>query len=394
MPVRFKFALFAVLTGLLSCTDTTAQINISQLNGQINTLSTAVPFLRITTDARAAAMGEAGIATSPDAHAIYWNPAKLSFAEHEFGIVASYTPWLRLLVDNVFLANISGYKRLNENQALGISIKYFYLGKVILFNPHPGVQGFFRAHEYVTSVVYARKLCDNLSIGLGLKYIYSNIAAGQTITGATIKPSKSLAGDISIYYEKNIIVFNYRSKISHGISLSNVGSKITYTEPADKDFIPTNIGIGTALGMELNENHDLRFALDVNKLLVLSQDSTGMVGKGVSAIRGMLGSFSDAPGGFSEELAELMFSMGVEYWYRNRFALRSGYFAEHSTKGNRKYLTAGLGLKLNVFGLNVSYLIPSNSQRNPLDNTIRFSLLYSFNNKMDPSLSQPPWFKN
>ncbi|MCH8902557.1 MAG: type IX secretion system outer membrane channel protein PorV [Bacteroidetes bacterium] len=383
-------SLVAVLAGLLVTTGAKAQINnTSQLTGQINTISTAVPFLRITADARAGAMGDAGIATSADANSIYWNPAKLSFAENNVGLTASYTPWLRQLVNDIYLANISGYKHLDKNQTLAVSLLYFDLGSITFTNITGVSIGDFNPHEFVTSIAYARKLSDYFSAGIGLKFIYSNLAAGQNINGSTIKPGKAAAADISIYYEKDIKISDYKSKFAFGTNISNVGSKITYTESIDKDFIPINLGIGTAVTMEVDDYNDITFAFDINKLLVPTPDTLDADGGGIpdfkekGVVSGMFGSFGDAPGGFSEEIAELMFSFGLEYWYSDQFAIRAGYFNEHSTKGNRKYLTAGLGLKLNVFGLNVSYLIPSNSQRNPLDNTLRFTLLFNFDKEKD-----------
>lgn len=376
--------MIGLLTGSLITTGALAQITTDQLNGQINTISTAVPFLRITSDARAAAMGDAGIATSADANSIYWNPAKLSFAENTVGLTASYTPWLRQLVNDIYLANISGYKQLDDKQTLAASLVYFDLGNITFTNITGEPIGDFSPNEFVTTVAYARKLSDYFSTGIALKFIYSNLAAGQNVGGTTIKAGKAAAADISAYYERDIKISDFKSKFAFGTNISNVGSKITYTESIDKDFIPINLGIGTALDIEVDDYNDITFAFDINKLLVPTPDTLDINANGIpdfkekGVVSGMFGSFTDAPGGFSEEIAELMYSFGVEYWYSDQFAIRAGYFNEHSTKGNRKYITAGLGLKLNVFGLNVSYLIPSNSQRNPLDNTLRFTLLFNF----------------
>lgn len=346
----------------------------------LNTISTAVPFLRIAPDARSGAMGDVGIAISPDANSLYWNPSKIAFAERELGLNASYTPWLRSLVNDIYLANLAGYKRIDKNQTIGLSLLYFYLGDIQFTNSFGVPIGDFTPHEFAVSTSYARRLSDRLSAGLALKFIYSNLAAGQFVNSIPIHSGKAFAADISMYYQNDVELGDYNANFAFGANISNLGTKITYSESALKDFIPINLGIGTALEIELDAFNNLTFAFDINKLLVPTPDPADSLNtaQNMSVTSGVLGSFTDAPGGFVEEMHELMYSFGIEYWYSNQFAVRAGYFNEHHTKGNRKYLTAGLGLKFNVFGLNVSYLIPSNSQRNPLDNTLRFTLVFDF----------------
>ncbi|HZG01018.1 MAG TPA: type IX secretion system outer membrane channel protein PorV [Chitinophagales bacterium] len=347
----------------------------------VNTIFTAVPFLRIGPDARSGAMGDLGIGLSPDANAVYWNTAKLAFAENELGVGVTYTPWLRELVNDIFLSDLSAYYKLDEQQAITGSLRYFSLGK-IQFTDYQGQNiGEGNPHEYAVNVGYARRLSDNFSMGLNLSYIYSNLASGQIApgSGVVIKPGNAASGDISFFYTKEMRNRGgNRDILNAGLTVSNIGSKITYTQSAEnKDFIPTNLGIGVGYTKVFDEFNRITLAGEVNKLLVPTPDSLGTF-RTKSVPEGIFGSFSDAPDGMGEEFRELMYSVGAEYWYKNLFAIRSGYFNEHSTKGNRKYLTAGLGIKYNVFGLNFSYLIPTSNQKNPLDNTLRFSLMFDF----------------
>ncbi len=348
---------------------------------QINTITTAVPFLRIAPDARSGAMGDAGLATSPDPFSIHWNPAKAAFGDKDMAFGISYTPWLRELVGDIYAANVGGYKKLGNKQALSFSLMYFSLGTIQFTDINGQDIGQFNPREFKIDMAYSRKLSDLLSLGVALRYIYSNLASGQFVSGTEIKPGMSVAADVSLYYQKPIEIQEKNATLSFGTNISNIGSKVTYTNSADKDFIPTNLGIGAALNVELDDYNKILITSDINKLLVPSPDSmiNGVYEyKNQSVASGMFSSFADAPGGGTEELREIMYSFGAEYWYDNQFAVRGGYFHEHATKGNRKYITAGLGLKLNVFGIGVSYLVPTNSQRNPLDNTLRFSLNFDF----------------
>jgi hypothetical protein len=355
-----------------------------------NTVTTAVPFLRIVADARSGGMGDVGIAISPDANAMHFNASKLVLAEQDLAVSATYTPWLRSLgLNDVYLAYLTGYKKLDDNQALGFGLRYFSLGSIQFtdVNGEPLTTG--RPNEFEIALAYSRRLSDNFTAGLTGKFIYSNLAAGQQLDGGDIiEPGLAGAADISFTYQTDLPSRSLDdSDLTVGLALSNIGSKITYTASLVRDFLPANFGLGAAWTMRFDEYNTLTIAGDINKLMAptpcqgpdCDADNNDIPDyREQSSISGILGSFSDAPEGFNEELRELMYSVGVEYWYDEQFAVRAGYFSEHQQKGARKYLTVGLGLKYNIFGLNFSYLVPTTNQRNPLDNTLRFSLLFDF----------------
>lgn len=363
-----------------------AQIATDSLDGRVNTINTAVPFLRIDPEARSGAMGDAGIALSPDANSIYWNTAKLSFADNEVALAVTYTPWLRELVNDIYLADLSGYVKLDDMQALTASLRYFSLGSIQFTDISGNNIGQFNPHEFALDGGYSRKLSDNFSTGINLKFIYSNLAAGYSVNGALIKPGKAAAADISFFYHQPDAKFgSTKGSYDIGMTISNLGSKITYTSNAlEKDYIPTNFGLGGAINFDFDDYNKLCITTDINKMLVPTPDTLDANGDGVLDYKqqtvpaAVFGSFTDAPGGFKEEIQELMYSFGAEYWYNDLFAVRAGYYNENKLKGNRKYLTAGLGIKYSSFGLNFSYLIPTNNQKSPLDNTLRFSLLFDF----------------
>lgn len=363
----------------------------SNLLGQLNTITTAVPFLIISPDARAGGMGDAGVASTPDANSIHWNPSKLAFVDKKIGFAVSYTPWLRQLVPDINLAYVSFYNKLKGEQTIGASLRYFSLGN-ITFTDNVGTEiGQFNPSEYAIDFVYARKLSEKFSGGIALRYIHSNLTGGFTVENNATKSGNSVAADVSMYYRSEIEIGDKDAELSFGLNISNIGAKISYTETGVKDFIPINLRLGPALKLKLNEYNDLTFLVDFNKLLVPTPpiyDPTNVVNgeqqilfgssPDVGVAEGMIKSFSDAPDGFSEELHEINIASGLEYWYDNQFAFRAGYFYEHETKGNRKYFTLGAGLKYNVFGVDFAYLIPTD-QRNPLENTLRFTLLFDFN---------------
>ena len=359
-----------------------------------NTIITAVPFLRITPDARSGAMGDAGIAISPDANSIHFNASKLAFAEKDLSLSATYTPWLRALgLNDVYMAYLSGYKQIDDRQSLGFSLRYFSLGQISFTNDSGQSNGEGNPNEFEIAAAYARKLSDNFSVSVGGKFIYSNLAAGQRVGTVEINPGTAGAVDFGLTYKKDIELSGNETNLTIGGAITNLGTKISYTNSANRDFIPTNLGIGAAWEFQFDEYNSFTVTADINKLLVptpcLGSDDPNTPDcdedgdsisdyKQKSVVGGVLGSFSDAPGGFGEEVRELMYSVGMEYWYDKQFAVRAGYYTEAQTKGNRQFFTVGLGLKYNVFGLNFSYLVPTTNQRNPLDNTLRFSLIFDF----------------
>lgn len=385
----------------------------------LNTITTAVPFLVIAPDSRSGALGDAGVAISPDANSIHWNPAKLAFVDDEIGIAVSYTPWLRKLVSDISLSYLSFYKKIDERSTFGVSLRYFTLGNIQFTNIHGQNTIQFNPNEFTLDGAYARKLSEKWGGGMALRYVYSNLTGGMSVGGADSKPGQSVAVDISTYYEDKHVKLGDKDAIfAFGANISNIGSKMSYTETSRRDFIPINLRLGPRLTVDLDEYNSISITADFNKLLtptppVYKRDSLGVFvedpvtgdyvilsGKDPdrAVASGIFSSFTDAPGRvsvddngdlvevkkgsrFGEEMREITISTGVEYWYDKQLAIRVGYFHEHSTKGNRKYITVGAGLKYKVFGLDFAYLIPvnfdsSNTSRSPLENTLRFTLRF------------------
>ncbi len=351
-----------------------------------NVITTAVSFLTITPDSRAGGMGDAGVATSSDVSAQHWNAAKYAFAESDMGVGISYSPWLRALVDDINLAYLVGYKKLDDQQAFASSLRYFNLGEIQFYSETGTYNGSQQPNEFAIDLSYIRLLSESFSGAVAIRYIRSDLTGGQLIDGVESHAGNSFAADVAFYFQKEIQVNRKDNIFSAGINISNIGSKISYTDGERKDFIPTNLRLGVAYDMELDDYNTISFAVDANKLLVptpvatdITDETGAIVGVGFSSddspIAGIFSSFSDAPGGFSEELQEINFSAGLEYWYNKQFALRAGYFYEHENKGNRKFITAGAGLKLNVFALDFSYLLPT-VRNHPLENTLRFTLSF------------------
>lgn len=386
-------AVFAAFAG-----NAFSQISTQETNGRsgVNTITTAVPFLTIAPDSRSGAMGDGGAGISPDVNSIHWNPAKLAFAPNIFGFGVSYSPWLKALVPDINLGYLTFYNKFAEDQAIGASLRFFSLGNIV-FTDQQGLQtGEFNPYEAAVDVAYARKLSQEFSIGAALRFIYSNLASGQMANGQEIKPGTAVAADISAYYRKETYISNNEAVFSFGGNISNIGSKMNYSDNAERSFLPTNLRIGPALSVKADKFNVFSFHLDINKLLVPTnpkyqvdsagqpvQDGSGkyIILKGEdpnrSVASGIFGSFSDAPNGASEEFSELYYSTGVEYIYYEQFALRGGFFYEHPNKGNRQFFTLGAGFKFNIFNIDFAYLIPT-VQRNPLENTLRFSLLFNF----------------
>lgn len=350
------------------------------------TVQTAVPFLMINPDARSGAMGDVGIAISPDANAIHFNASKYALADSKFGVSLSYTPWLRSLgVNDIYLANLAGFYQFGGEvkQAVGLSLRYFSLGSIQWTDFNAQILGEGTPREYEIAASYSRQLSKNFTLGLTGKYIYSNLATGQTAEGSEkISSGRAFAADLSATYRTPIEMAAGKSNLTVGMAVRNVGNKITYLRSAD--FLPTNLGLGVSWDIPFDQYNSIVISADINKLLVVTPQPDTIDAnnnriqdwKEVSPIGGIFKSFNDAPGGGQEEFKEINYSLGVEYWYDKQFAVRAGYFYENAAKGGRQYFTVGLGLKYNVLGINLSYLVPTASQRGPLDNTLRFSLLF------------------
>lgn len=401
MKIDFKSSVhFIIVISLFVTGNVSAQTNddlLGQQEESIRTITTAVPFLMIAPDARAGAMGDAGVSTSPDANSMHWNPAKYAFVEQSAGLAANYTPWLRNLVNDINLSYLSGFSRIDEMSTVAASLVYFSLGDIQFTGIDGQSLGTYRPSEFAIDVAYARKLGENISGAITMSYINSNLTQGQSVGGQLTKPGRAVAADVSMFYTRELDWRSYPATFNFGANVSNIGNKISYSDDIDSEFIPINLRLGPSLTMDIDDFNTLTFALDINKLLVptppvyerdpetnaaiVDDDGNFVILEGKdpnrSVVEGMFGSFSDAPDGFSEELNELTYSVGVEYLYDQQFALRGGYFHEHETKGNRKFFTLGLGLKYNVFGLDFSYIIPV-LQRSPLENVLRFSLSFDF----------------
>lgn len=387
MAKRFAIAGLTVLSGLIG-SQSFAQ-NKPGVDGRVGTITTAVPFLRISPDARSGGMGDVGIALSADANSQYWNVAKLATAEKKAGISVTYTPWLKDLVPDVWLGYVAGYYKFGEgdNQAISASLRYFNLGDIAYTTVDAQPAGNGKPREFAFDLGYSRRLSTDLSIGVALRYISSNIAAGAPNENGSYSPGTAFAGDVGIYYSKTKVITEDRSgTFSAGAVISNLGSRISYSQE-QKDFLPANLGLGAAYTYKADAYNKVTFALDLNKAITPAPiektytDQNGNVvtewdrQNNLSVVSGIGNSFSKAPGLYGTNI-----SVGGEYWYQEQFAVRAGYFYEHPDNGDRQYITCGLGVRYSVFGLNFSYLIPSGSgvARNPLSNTLRFSLTFDW----------------
>ncbi len=369
-----------------------------RLEAQLNAIQTAVPFLTIAPDSRSGSMGDVGVATSPDVSSQHWNPAKFAFINGKGGVGISYSPWLRNLIGDINLAYLSGYYRFDERQVMSASLTYFSLGNIAFTDIYGNTTRNFNPNEFSIDIGYSRAFSDYISGGLVFRYIYSNLTGGTSVGGTETKPGMAVAADISTYYNHPIKVSGLNGNAGFGINISNIGTKISYTDDQDPNFIPTNLRVGGVFGLDIDEYNSITFTADLNKLLVPTppvywqpgdtlQDGTivmpgeQIIKKGkdpnVAVPVGMVQSFYDAPGGAKEELHEITYSVGLEYWYNKVFAVRGGYFHEHETKGNRKFFTLGVGLRLNVFSLDFAYLVPIH-HNHPLSNTLRFTLAFDF----------------
>ncbi len=352
-----------------------------------NTITTAVPFLSITPDSRAGGIGDAGVGTTPDLSSQHWNPAKYVFMNSEMGVSLSYSPWLRALVDDINLAYLVGYKKIDDVQTVSSSLRYFSLGDIIFTSEFGEFMGQQSPNEFAIDLGYSRLLSEVFSGSVAIRYIRSDLTGGQLIGGVESRPGNSYAADVAFYYFNKFRASRKDHIFSAGINIQNIGAKISYTEGTIKDFIPTMLKLGASYTTEADQYNKFTFAFEANKLLVPTPPKDTLPGAGgdiivggrhhsdKSVIDGIFSSFNDAPGGMKEELQEINLSAGVEYWYNNQFALRAGYFYEHENKGNRKFITFGAGFQMNVFSLDFSYLLPT-QQNHPLANTLRFTLSF------------------
>lgn len=403
-----KFILFITL--ILTCFIGFSQPNgNTSLNGselELNTITTALPFMAITPDSRAGGMGDAGTALSPSSSSVYWNTSILSFSEKKSEISLSYTPWLRQLTNDIHLSYLSGYYKINKQHAIGGALRYFSLGEITFTDASGNELRQDKPSEFELTGAYAFKLSDKLSIGVNGKFAYSNLTGGLTVAGVNTKPGVVGAADLSFSYYNDKVKFGKTKGVyTFATTLNNIGNKVAYSELSQRDFIPMNLKIGNSFLAKFDAYNDVVFSLDIQKLLVptpASYNSTGdlMSGKSndVGIINGMLQSFYDAPGvvatdaagayimnpdgtyevvkgtRFKEEMAEINLAGGIEWWYNNTFAIRGGVFYENKNKGNRQFMNIGASLKYNMFGIDFSYLASLNGRQSPLANTLRFTL--------------------
>lgn len=377
---------------ILLTTISFGSLAVAQESGpKLNAIQTVVSFLTISPDSRAGAMGDVGAATSPDGFSMHWNPAKFAFIESKYGVGLSYTPWLRALVPDINIANITGYYKIDDKQVVSGSLIYSSLGDIEFTNDQGSFVREFKPNEWAADLGYSRLFSEHFSGGVAFRFIYSNLTGGFSSSGEDSKPGLSVAADIAAYYNRDLKAGN----LSFGVNLSNIGSKMSYSNSSNSEFIPMNLRIGTAYTYDIDPYNKVSIAFDINKLLVptpplySATNSDSIVsGKNpnVSVPLALFQSFFDAPDGFKEELQELTYAVGAEYWYNNLFAVRAGFFYESPNKGNRRYATAGAGLRLNNFDIDFSYLIPVSNNNSPLANTVRFTL--SFDSSVFKSLEE------
>ncbi|MGB1040657.1 MAG: type IX secretion system outer membrane channel protein PorV [Flavobacteriales bacterium] len=408
--IRFNFIRNFSLLGMALAASTGNFAQNTQKNGQnfdlqLNTITTAVPFLLISPDSRASSMGDLGVATSPDINSQHWNASKYAFAEEEGGISFSYSPWLRSLgINDINLVYLAGYKKLDKRSAISGSMRYFSLGSITFTDINGGVIKQSNPKEFAFDAAYSVLLGKRLSGSMTARFINSNLTEGLTVGAVETKPGRSIAIDLGMFYTSSKFdIGDYDATVNIGGQVSNIGAKISYTNSATEDFLPANLRLGSVLNMNIDNFNDFSIGVDFNKLLVptppallITDPSIIAAGRdnNIGVAPGIFGSFNDAPGNvlyddndkfigveqgsvLKEELREVNISLGMEYTYADRFAVRAGYFHEHFTKGNRRYVSMGVGLKYSKFLLDFSYLVTVTNQ-NPLANTIRFSLAFNF----------------
>ena len=358
-----------------------------------NPVYTAVTSQTIAPDARAAGMGDVGVATDPDVNSQYWNPAKYPFTVSRAGVSLNYTPWLRQLVNDMYLANLVGYYRIGDFSSVSTSLRYFNMGEVIMKGPIGGSNGMtINPYEMSLDVAYSLMLSEKFSIAAGLRWIYSDLTYDYS---SETTPGSAFAADIAAYYQNYINIGQRECQLGIGLNISNIGSKINFGSDTNSEFIPTNMRLGASLMIPVDEYNRFSIAADANKLLVPTRpiqgenesqvDYDARLQKDyydVSSIAGIFKSFGDAPGGFKEEFQEVGWSLGGEYTYNDKFSLRAGYHHESETKGNRKYFTVGAGFKMSAFSLDAGYVIAT-AKSNPLDQTLRFTLTFDMDGIKD-----------
>jgi Type IX secretion system protein PorV len=366
----------AVLVAVVTfCSSGLGQGGGSSINNQIK-YSTAVPFLTIAPDARSAGMGDVGVATAPDAASLYWNPAKLAFIDNDFGGSISYTPWLRELVNDMSLSYLTMYSKIREEDAVGLSLRYFDLGDIQFTDEQGNNLQLFNPREFSVNGVYSRMLSEKIGVALGLRFIHSNLTGDFNSTnGNASKPGTTAAADMGFYYKNKYDIGGTPTQISFGATIQNLGPKISYSNNNQSYFIPTTLRLGTSIVGDLDVYNKLGFNLDIGKLLVPPYSDPS---DQTSVIEGIGRSFSEGT------ISDLMIGLGVEYNYNSLFFARGGYYYESPENGARQYLTVGIGMSYQVFGLDIAYLIPTtNSQNHPLNNTLRFTLALNFTRSSD-----------
>ncbi|MDC1106779.1 type IX secretion system outer membrane channel protein PorV [Prolixibacteraceae bacterium] len=378
-----------VFVGGISVQNVNAQEQQGSTITSSKIISSAVPFLTISPDTRAGGMGDLGAATSPDVNSQHWNPSKYAFIDGTSAVGVSYIPWLRNLADDMSIMYLSGYYRLDDQQVLSSSLRYFKYGSITLTDEQGQQLGSQNPNEFSFDIGYSRKLSDHWSGAVVARYIDSRV--NNSVEGA--EPGRAYAADIAFFYTNTWSRHRFDRTFTAGINFSNIGSKISFDGGTHESFLPANMRLGLGYSMELDKYNKIVINADISKLMVPTPNQTLIesnnetvvsINTGVDqgVISSIFSSFGDAPGGFTEELQECQLSLGVEYWYANQFALRTGYFYENEEKGNRKYITAGAGVKLTSFILDFAYMIPT-EQNHPLANTLRFSITFDIGSMLN-----------
>ncbi len=370
-----QFSKFFLLAAITAWVASTTHVHSQEVTRPV---TSAVPFLLISPDARAAGMADIGVATSVDVNATYWNPAKLVHAKNKVGASVSYTPWFRSLgINDMWLGYLSGYYKLNENQVAAISMQYSSLGDITFTDPSGNTIRDFRPREFSIAPSFAQKFSKHLSGSISLKLIYSNLSGNINLSSGTEgKPGVTAAGDVALFYTKDLNISGKDFVWNWGVNISNLGPKMSYSTANEREFIASNLKVGTAMTYNIDPYNKITLGVDVNKLMVPTQKdfSTRPTDP---LLKGIINSFGDAPGGFSEEMKEYIWSAGAEYWYNDLFAVRTGYFHESQEKGYRQYFTAGVGVRFTSLGLDFAYLIPTQGKQSPLAETLRFTLHFN-----------------